>query len=152
MLLVPNGSPYELDKDDAAAARWCEARVADTGLPLAYLNRVGGQDELVFDGSSFVMHPDGELVVQMPDWDEALAADRMGARRPTAGAARPARDARARSVSRGHLPGDDGRACATMSTATAFPACILGLSGGIDSALVGRGRGRCAGRRTRSGA
>ena len=71
MLLVPNGSPYELDKDDMRY-QLVRARALQTGLPLAYLNRVGGQDELVFDGSSFVMHPDGERVVQMPDWDEAL--------------------------------------------------------------------------------
>ena len=48
------------------------SRALQTGLPIAYLNRVGGQDELVFDGSSFVIHPDGERVVQMRDWDEAL--------------------------------------------------------------------------------
>ena len=71
MLLVPNGSPYELDKDDIRQ-RLVRARVLQTGLPLAYLNRVGGQDELVFDGSSFILHPDGELVAQMCDWDEAL--------------------------------------------------------------------------------
>ena len=43
-----------------------------TGLPMVYLNRVGGQDELVFDGSSFIMHPDGTRVVQFPDWEEKL--------------------------------------------------------------------------------
>ena len=48
------------------------SRALQTGLPIAYLNRVGGQDELVFDGSSFVIHPDGERVVQMCDWEEAL--------------------------------------------------------------------------------
>ena len=71
LLLVPNGSPYELDKDDHRQ-RLVRSRVTIAGLPLAYLNRVGGQDELVFDGSSFVMHPDGELVVQMCDWEEQL--------------------------------------------------------------------------------
>jgi NAD+ synthase len=71
LLLVPNGSPYELDKDDLRQ-KLVRSRVTVTGLPLAYLNRVGGQDELVFDGSSFVMHPDGEMVAQMPDWEEAL--------------------------------------------------------------------------------
>src|SRR4030095_14998575 len=71
-LLVPNGSPYELDKDDLRQ-RMGRSRVTITrGTPLVYLNRGGGQDELAFDGSSFVMHPDGELVVQMPDWEEAL--------------------------------------------------------------------------------
>src|SRR5881392_3728246 len=71
MLLVPNGSPYELDKDDKRY-RLVRDRAVQTGLPIAYLNRVGGQDELVFDGSSFVIHPDGERVVQLPDWDEGL--------------------------------------------------------------------------------
>ena len=63
--------------------------MVETGLPLAYLNRVGGQDELVFDGSSFVINADGEIVVQMPDWDEALlltdwarGAQRLALRRP----------------------------------------------------------------------
>ena len=71
MLLVPNGSPYELDKDDKRY-QLVRSRALQTGLPIAYLNRVGGQDELVFDGSSFIIHPDGERVVQLCDWDEAL--------------------------------------------------------------------------------
>jgi len=71
ILLVPNGSPYELDKDDKRALL-VRSRAMMTGLPMAYLNRVGGQDELVFDGSSFIIHPDGERVVQFPDWDEKL--------------------------------------------------------------------------------
>ncbi len=70
-LLVPNGSPYELDKDDIRY-RLVRSRALQTGLPIAYLNRVGGQDELVFDGSSFVIHPDGERPVQLCDWNEAL--------------------------------------------------------------------------------
>ena len=56
MLLVPNGSPYELDKDDLRQRLVRSRASSSTGLPLVYLNRVGGQDELVFDGSSFVMH------------------------------------------------------------------------------------------------
>src|SRR5215211_3422442 len=71
LLLVPNGSPYELDKD-VLREKLVRSRVVETGLPLAYINRVGGQDELAFDGSSFVMHPDGERVVQMADWEEGL--------------------------------------------------------------------------------
>ena len=150
MLLVPNGSPYELDKDDKRVSAGSQRGRSRPGLPLAYLNRVGGQDELVFDGSSFVVHPDGERVVQLPDWDEASADHRLGAQRPTAGAAMTREAACARCVPGGRLPGDDGRACAIMCSATAFPGVILGLSGGIDSALVGGGRGRRARRRTRS--
>src|SRR5690349_13947375 len=71
ILLVPNGSPYELDKDDKRY-QLVRSRALQTELPIAYLNRVGGQDELAFDGSSFVVHPDGERVVQMSDWDEEL--------------------------------------------------------------------------------
>src|SRR3954447_2897156 len=71
LFLVPHGSPYELDKN-LRREHLARARTTSTGLPLVFLNRVGGQDEIVFDGSSFVMHPDGELIVQMPDWDEAL--------------------------------------------------------------------------------
>src|SRR5215211_7389734 len=71
LLLVPNGSPFELDKDHHRQ-QLVRSRVIASGLPLVYLNRVGGQDELVFDGSSFVVHPDGELVAQMCDWEEDL--------------------------------------------------------------------------------
>src|SRR5205809_2427098 len=66
MLLVPNGSPFELDKDELRQ-RMIRSRAISTGLPIAYVNRVGGQDELAFDGSSFVVHTDGELVAQMAD-------------------------------------------------------------------------------------
>ena len=89
-LLVPNGSPFELDKDEQRQRLVRERASSQTGLPLAYLNRVGGQDELAFDGSSFVINADGELVVQMPDWEEAFAAHRLGAGGRTAGAARRA--------------------------------------------------------------
>jgi len=132
ILLVPNGSPYELDKDEIRY-RLVRSRVLQTGLPIAYLNRVGGQDELVFDGSSFIIHPDGERVVQLCDWEEALLLTEWQ-RRP------------------------DGWRCMTRETheldafpkdvylammvglrdyveRNGFPGVILGLSGGIDSAL-----------------
>ena len=70
-LLVPNGSPFELDKDETRQ-HLVRSRSVQTGLPIVYVNRVGGQDELAFDGSSFIMHPDGETVVQMADWEESL--------------------------------------------------------------------------------
>src|SRR4030095_10340584 len=72
ILLSPNGSPYEMDKD-ALRQRQVRERVVETGLPLVYLNRVGGQDELVFDGSSFVTNDDGSICVQLPDFEEAMA-------------------------------------------------------------------------------
>src|SRR5215470_6230683 len=70
-LLVPNGSPYEAAKEETRL-NIAVARVVESGLALAYLNQVGGQDELVFDGGSFVLNPDRSLAVQMPAWEESL--------------------------------------------------------------------------------
>ena len=72
ILLSPNGSPYEIDKDELRSAKVVAARVAETQLPIAYLNRVGGQDELVFDGASFVLNRDGSCAHQLRDWEEEL--------------------------------------------------------------------------------
>ena len=132
ILLVPNGSPYELDKDDSRQ-RLVRSRALQTGLPIAYINRVGGQDELAFDGSSFVMHPDGELVVQMPDWEEQLLVTdwsrtsegwRCETRRQHQLDPFPADVYRAMTVALRDYVARNG-----------FPGVILGLSGGIDSAL-----------------
>jgi NAD+ synthase len=132
MLLVPNGSPYELDKDDHRQ-RMVRSRAAITGLPLVYLNRVGGQDEIVFDGSSFVMHPDGELVVQMCDWEEHLLLTQW--RRGADGWRCTTRA----EHSLDPFPEDVYRAMMVALrdyvTSNGFPGVILGLSGGIDSAL-----------------
>ncbi len=132
LLLVPNGSPYELDKDDLRQ-RLVRTRVTATGLPLVYLNRVGGQDELAFDGSSFIVHPDGELVVQMPDWDEALLLTRWA--RTADGWRCSTRAAHALDP----YPEDIYRAMMVALgdyvNSNGFPGVILGLSGGIDSAL-----------------
>src|SRR5258708_31649973 len=72
ILLVPNGSPYRRMADDE---RWdvARARVAETGLPIVYVNQVGGQDELVFDGASFAVQADGEVAMRVPMFEEALA-------------------------------------------------------------------------------
>jgi len=71
LLIVPNGSPYWMDKQEVRYGV-AETRVAETRLPLAYVNQVGGQDELVFDGASFVLNEDATLAVQLPAWEEAL--------------------------------------------------------------------------------
>src|SRR3546814_17197273 len=70
MLLSVNGSPYEIDKDDRRLGRVFADRVAETRLPLVYLNRVGGQDELVFDGCSFILDGDGRTLHRLVDWEE----------------------------------------------------------------------------------
>jgi NAD+ synthase len=71
ILLVPNGSPYHRGKMDVRQAQMV-ARVIETGLPLVYLNLLGGQDDQVFDGASFVLNPHGVLTHQMPAFEEGL--------------------------------------------------------------------------------
>ncbi|MGH6740940.1 MAG: nitrilase-related carbon-nitrogen hydrolase, partial [Bradyrhizobium sp.] len=72
IIVVPNGSPYARDKSDVRLSI-AVARVTESGLPLIYLNQVGGQDELVFDGGSFALQGDGSLAFQMPSFVEAVA-------------------------------------------------------------------------------
>src|SRR5687768_13493911 len=71
LLISPNASPYELGKDDRRLSAGV-GRVTETGLPLVMLNRVGGQDEVVFDGASYVMNPDRSLAVGFREWDEQI--------------------------------------------------------------------------------
>ena len=132
ILLSPNGSPYEVDKD-SLRQRQVRERVIETGLPLVYLNRVGGQDELVFDGSSFVTNDDGSIAVQLPDFEEAMALTDW---------VRSPNGWRCESGGRAELspyPEDMYRAMMLALRdyvgANGFPGVILGLSGGIDSAL-----------------
>lgn len=132
ILLVPNGSPYELDKDDKRLSL-AALRVAETGLPLAYLNRVGGQDEIVFDGASFVMNADRRIAVQFPDWEERVTLTTWF------------RTAKGWVCEEGHkhrldpYPEDIYHAMqiglADYVNRNRFPGVVLGLSGGIDSAL-----------------
>ncbi len=133
ILISPNGSPYEIDKDDLRVAGIAAARVCETGLPLVYVNRVGGQDELVFDGASFVLNGDGSIAHQLPDWDEALVETEW---KREAGGWRCARGTAA--VLDPH-PADIYHAMVIglrdYVNANRFPGVVLGLSGGIDSAL-----------------
>jgi NAD+ synthase len=108
--------------------------VTETGLPLAYLNQVGGQDELVFDGASFVLNGDASLAVQMPDWEEALLITHWE---------RTADGWQCKHGQRDRL--EDGDAAGYQASMLGlrdyvdknrFPSVVLGLSGGIDSALV----------------
>jgi len=132
LFIVPHGSPYELDKNQTRE-RLARARTTSTGLPLVFLNRVGGQDELAFDGSSFIMHPDGEIVVQMADWDEDfLLTDWV--RGPDGWRCETRVEHELDS-----FPADVYRAMMVALRdyveRNGFPGVILGLSGGIDSAL-----------------
>ena len=78
--MVPNGSPYFRGKQDVRYGHMV-ARAVETGLPLVYLNLVGGQDDQVFDGASFVLNPGGELAHHMPSFEEALRHVDFRARR-----------------------------------------------------------------------
>jgi NAD+ synthase len=132
-LLVPNGSPYEAEKDETRL-NIAVSRVVESGLALAYLNQIGGQDELVFDGASFVINPDRSLAVQMPAWEEALTITnwrRDGTRwicdpGPKAGIA-----IGLEAVYRAMMLG-----LGDYVRKNRFPGVVLGLSGGIDSALT----------------
>jgi len=71
LLVVPNASPYEQNKDDVRL-ELCQRRAREAGAVLAYANMVGGQDELVFDGDSILVAPDGEVLARGPQFEEAL--------------------------------------------------------------------------------
>ncbi len=112
ILIVPNGSPFEVGKDDRRLSL-SVSRVVETGLPLAYLNRVGGQDELVFDGASFVLNADRSLACAASRLGRGAGHNPLDARGSAVGPARPARSRRSTRI----RPTSTTRwssACATM--------------------------------------
>src|SRR5262245_6181492 len=131
ILVVPNGSPYARDKNDLRLSI-AVARVTESGLPLIYLNEVGGQDELVFDGASFALNADLSVAAQLPAFEENITTlrwDRTSSGWRCSGPVTP-------------LPeGDkaDYAACVLglrdYVGKNGFPGVLLGISGGIDSAL-----------------
>ncbi len=133
ILISPNGSPFEVDKDDRRLNAVSGTRVRETGLPLAYLNRVGGQDELVFDGASFVMNADLSIAQQLPDWEEALVLTQWekwdGQWVCLPGDPHPL-DERPADIYNAMVLG-----LRDYVNHNRFPGVVLGLSGGIDSAL-----------------
>jgi NAD+ synthase len=134
LLLVPNGSPFELGKHDKRLSV-AVARIGETGLPLAFLNRVGGQDELAFDGASFVLNADRRLAVQLPDWEEAVTTTvwtRHGLGHHWVCEPGPVAqlDADPEDIYHAMLVG-----LRDYVNRNGFPGVVLGLSGGIDSAL-----------------
>ena len=132
LLIVPNGSPFEVGKDDRRL-NLAVTRVVETGLPLVYLNRVGGQDELVFDGASFVLNADRTLAHQLPDWDETIRLTEW-TRGPSGWTCTPGAITR-----QDDDPADVYHAMLVglrdYVNRNRFPGVVLGLSGGIDSAL-----------------
>ncbi|PCH71874.1 MAG: NAD+ synthase [Rhodobacteraceae bacterium] len=132
-LLIPNGSPYYRDKLEVRLNQMV-ARVIETGLPLIYLNMVGGQDDQVFDGGTFALNPGGALALQMPVFDEAVTHVDL-TRSDDGWRIEPGKV---------HTHPDaweqDYRVMVTglrdYIAKTGFSSVLLGMSGGVDSALV----------------
>jgi NAD+ synthase len=129
ILIVLNASPFENGKTGERVKR-ARARFAETGLSVVYVNQVGGQDELVFDGGSFVIDDQGHVVGYLPSFEEKTMS---------------LQDLIGQSMDHPDTPGDDGvlgdlyKALVTglrdYVRKNGFPGVLLGLSGGIDSAL-----------------
>jgi NAD+ synthase (glutamine-hydrolysing) len=135
VLLIINASPYEVDKQTQREQEICRARTGETGVPLVFVNLVGGQDELVFDGNSFAMDANGKVTTRAPAFAEDLypvdlATDGAGAVRLLPGNVAP-------------LQGQEESVYGALVQGTRdyvdkhrFPGAVLGLSGGVDSALT----------------
>ena len=133
ILIVPNGSPFDTVNCDARLQQ-AVARVTETGLPMLYVNQVGGQDELVFDGASFVLGADRSLRVQLPQFEAAVVTTRW----------QRGDDDVWVCESQPSVPPDEGPELIYRALQlglrdyvgkNGFPGVIIGLSGGIDSAL-----------------
>ena len=133
IIVTPNGSPFNRMKPDLRM-NIAVARITESGLPLAYLNQVGGQDELVFDGASFVLNADSSLAVQLPAWEEAVVLTEWeqagGSWRCKPGPKAVVEEDAAAAYQACVLGLRD------YVDKNGFPGVVLGLSGGIDSALV----------------
>lgn len=151
ILIVPNGSPFEMGKV-AQRLALAKERASETGLAMVYVNQVGGQDELVFDGGSFVADGSGTPVAALPAWEEAVTTVefQIGARglEPLACPAAPISSLDGR-MTRAYADGDTAPSETDLAEIYAamalglrdyvgknrFAGVVLGLSGGIDSAL-----------------
>ncbi len=133
LLISTNGSPYEIDKDQRRLDLVFASRVEETGLPVLFLNRVGGQDELVFDGCSFVLGADGKAAHRLSDWTEELRVTQWK------------RGPQGWACEAGELANWEEHPADIYSAmvlglrdyvdTNGFRGVVLGLSGGIDSAI-----------------
>ncbi len=133
ILVVPNGSPYWRQKGDVRL-NIAVARVTEQGLPAIYVNQIGGQDELIFDGVSFGLHADCSLAFQLAAFEETIVTTQWVRRRGTwiceNGPMVPAVEAERADYAACVLGLRD------YVNKNGFPGVVIGLSGGIDSALV----------------
>ncbi len=149
ILLVPNGSPYERDKDDLRLAL-VQKRSKQLGAPVVYVNMHGGQDDLVFDGDSVVVGKDGDLLARAPQFEDILGlvdiAVSLNSSQPDLiidNAQTPAAKTNAVMAVESHRLSEAEEIWAALVTGlrdyvgkNGFKSVALGLSGGIDSALV----------------
>jgi NAD+ synthase len=133
LLLSINGSPFEAGKHDMREAL-AVARVVETGLPFVFLNQVCGQDELVFEGASFVLNANRTPALRLPSFEEAVVVTewrREGGHLVCTPQPLPPAESREESIYRAMMLG-----LADYVNKNRFPGVVLGLSGGIDSALT----------------
>jgi len=147
LLLVPNGSPFEANKDDARLAL-VQQRAIELSAPLAYVNMTGGQDDLVFDGDTIVVGSEGELIARAPQFEDGLMIIDLDVKLASSdpdliisNTALPKYKANIPGVAR--RLGDEDEIWQGLVIGLRdyveknnFKSVILGLSGGIDSALV----------------
>ncbi len=133
VVVAINGSPFEKRSQEKREAV-IKQRIAEVGIPVVYVNHVGGQDELVFDGGSFIMDAEGEITYRAAMFEESMDTVVLD------GAARGVVPVAARVIEPGNRVAMVYRALVTGTrdyvTNHGFPGVIVGLSGGIDSALV----------------
>ena len=133
ILCVPNGSPFEAGKEDVRL-KLAAARVNETGLPLIYLNQLGGQDEVVYDGASFVLNADQSIATALPGWEERVTVTEWTRGADGKWACAPGEkfvaEDRSSQVYHAMMLG-----LRDYVNKNRFPGVVLGLSGGIDSAI-----------------
>jgi len=130
VLLVPNASPYHLKKE-ALRIDVLREHIAQTKMPLIYVNAIGGQDELVFDGGSFALNSQGDVVMAMPQFEVGLGIVNVSpSGQLEKGLISPVQSVEAQAYQALVLGVHD------YVTKNHFPGVIIGLSGGVDSALV----------------
>lgn len=129
LLVIPNASPYHLEKQ-SLRTDILRSRVLETGLPLVYVNAVGGQDELVFDGASFAFNQSADLAVVLPQFEEAFQLVKFIDQDIEVGEIVAQQPIEAQVYKALVLGVKD------YIVKNGFPGAIIGLSGGVDSALV----------------
>ena len=134
LMLVINASPYQLHKQQERESV-ARARISEVGLPIAYVHMIGGQDELIFDGNSFLMNAQGEVVQRVPAFEEGtwlakFSRDASGKAIPEPGPIAPELSDE-ESVYRALVLG-----VRDYVNKHGFPGVVMGLSGGVDSALT----------------